>query len=69
MGVTLTPTPPMLWHHSRGALCRSVETFTDSLVKGMAIVWPGVVGVEGGERVDPIFFVASATNTILAGTI
>ncbi len=38
----------MLWHHPWGELCHSVETFTDSLVKGMTIVWPGVVGEEGG---------------------
>ncbi len=41
---------------TQGALCRSVETFTGSLVKGMAIVSPGVLGVEGGERTLIIFW-------------
>ncbi len=31
-----------------GALCGSIDTFTDSLVKGMTIVWPGMVGEQRG---------------------
>ena len=34
-GVTLKPMPPTLRHYPRGAICRSNETFTDSLVKVM----------------------------------
>ena len=44
MGITLIPIPPVLPHHPRGAICASVETFTDTFVKGMVIVRPGVVG-------------------------
>ena len=47
-GFTLTPIPPLLRHHPRGELCRSVKPFTDSVAKGMAIVQPGVVEEEGG---------------------
>jgi hypothetical protein len=37
-GVTLTPILLMPRHHPRGVLCCIIKTFTDSLVKGMAIV-------------------------------
>lgn len=68
VGVALTPIQPMLPNHSRGALCSSVETFTDAPVKGMAIIQSGVVGGEGGEMLEtemvalsvhcPLLFVA-----------
>ena len=48
MGVPLTPIPPTLLYHPWIVLCRSIESFSDSLVCGMAIVWLGVVSEEGG---------------------
>jgi hypothetical protein len=42
----MTPIPPMPPHHPWGALFGGIETFTNSLVKGMANVWPGVVEEE-----------------------
>jgi len=41
---------PMLRHHPRGVLCRGIKAFTDSLVKGIAIVWLGLVGEEEGGK-------------------
>jgi len=49
MGAKITPILRTLRHRTPRALCRSIETNTDSLVKGMILFDQGGGGGEGGK--------------------
>ena len=50
MGVTLIPILPMLLYHPWGGLCRSIKTFTDSLVRGWQMSCQAWWGSRGWKR-------------------